>query len=487
MMNAAHTQLKRTPRRAYPAPIALVLAAMLWGNSGLSVAQTPAAHPTAPAAADLLQRGSYLARAGDCVACHTAPQGQPFAGGLAINTPLGRIVSTNITPSKTHGIGQYSLQQFSDALRHGTRADGAKLYPAMPYTAYALVSDEDTAALYAYFMQSVSPVDEPNQPSSLPFPFNIRLSMAVWNALFLDSKPYVADASKSAQWNRGAYLVNGLAHCGTCHTPRNFLMAEKASQALAGADLGTWYAPNISPDRISGIGEWSTVQIAQYLKTGHVRDRAQAAGPMAEAIDNSLRHLSDSDLIAMVAYLKSVPAVRDPADIRPAHSWGAPAASAAYEALRGQSSPNTAAGLQSGPQLYDAYCATCHQARGEGVKDQQGHDLPALFHNTALGHRNSNNLVMAILEGVHREDETGDVLMPAFAAHLSDEQVSSLAQYLLQQFGNPQATVTPEQVRTLREGGQASHLLTLARGGMALVVLAALGGLIPVIKRRRAA
>lgn len=176
---------------------------------------------TDKASAEQLQRGQYLATAGDCVACHTAPGGKPFAGGLPVPTPIGTIFATNITPSKMAGIGNYTEQQFSDALRRGIRADGARLYPAMPYTAYAQISDDDVQALYAWFMHGVSAVDTVPAPTRLPFPFNIRLSMAAWNLLFLDSKPFTPDPGKSADWNRGAYLVRGLAHCSTCHTPRN--------------------------------------------------------------------------------------------------------------------------------------------------------------------------------------------------------------------------------------------------------------------------
>jgi mono/diheme cytochrome c family protein len=204
--------------------------------------------------ANQVKRGEYLALASDCVACHTAPGGKPFAGGLAMATPIGAVVSTNITPSKAHGIGNYSQQQFADALRRGIRADGAHLYPAMPYAAYTLMDDADIAALYAYFMHAVAAVDTSPAQTSLPFPFNIRASMAVWNLLYLDARPFTPDSGKSAQWNRGAYLVRGPAHCGDCHTPRNLLMAEKSSAELAGAQLGPWFGPNITSDANSGIG-----------------------------------------------------------------------------------------------------------------------------------------------------------------------------------------------------------------------------------------
>ena len=432
---------------------------------------------------DLVKQGEYLAKAGDCVACHTAPQGKPFAGGLSLSTPLGNIVSTNITPSKTHGIGNYTLEQFSAALRRGIRADGQHLYPAMPYTSYTQVTDDDVKALYAYFMQGVTPVDESPPLTALPFPFNLRLSMAAWNLLFLDHGPFVQDSSKGVEWNRGAYLVRGLAHCSTCHTPRNVLMAENGSVGLAGSVVGTWYAPNVSSDPVSGIGSWSEAQIADYLRTGHVIDRAQAAGPMAEAVDNSLSHLNPGDLSAMAAYLKSTPPIRNAGDVQAAHTWGGPKGS--FDEIRGVALPADA-NQMSGPQLYDAYCASCHQAKGEGAgQGVDGPGLPSLFHNTALGHANTNNLVMVMLEGVHRQASAPDVLMPAFGNLLSDQQITTLGNYLLTQYGNPQAHVTDEQVKTLRAGGEASPLVLIARAGMAVAGVIVLILLFLLMRRRR--
>ncbi|WP_295959943.1 cytochrome c [Rhodoferax sp.] len=413
---------------------------------------------------ELVTRGQYLATAGDCIACHSAPGGKPFAGGLEITTPLGKIVSTNITPSTTHGIGSYTLAQFGAALRHGVRADGAHLYPAMPYTAYAKVNDADVAALYAYFHEGVQAVDAAPPPTALPFPFNIRLSMAAWNLLFLDDKPFAPDAKQSAEWNRGAYLALGLAHCSTCHTPRNLLMAEDLSKSLGGDVLASWYAPNISSDALSGIGGWSQAELVAYLRTGHAEGKAQAAGPMAEAIDNSFRHLSEADVNAMAVYLKSTAPVHNPADTQAAYRWGQP--TAGFVEVRGVDLPADA-NQWAGAQLYDAHCASCHQASGEGVGLAfNGARLPSLFHNTALGHANANNLVSAILEGVQRQSGGPNVLMPAFAKDLSDTQIATLGNYLLQHFGNPAAHVTAEQVSTLRSGGEASALVLLARIGM---------------------
>lgn len=457
---------------------------MAAGAALLSLAAMPvlAADKAVPDAA-AIERGRYLATAGDCIACHSVPGGKPMAGGLALATPLGAIVATNITPSTTHGIGNYTLKQFSDAVRHGVRADGANLYPAMPYTAYAKVTDEDTAALYDYFMHGVAAVDAaPAQTTDLPFPFNIRLSMAGWNLLFLDKKPFVADASKSMEWNRGAYLAQGLAHCTTCHTPRNALMAEQLSKELGGADLGTWYAPNITSDINSGVGGWSQQELVDYLRTGRTANKAQAAGPMAEAIDHSLKHLSDADLNAIAHYVKGVPAIRNKADTKPVTQWGK--AGDDLASIRGVPLPQNL-NKMTGAQLYDAQCASCHQAKGEGSFDGS---LPPLFHNSVTGRSNSNNLVMAILDGVERQD--GDShgaghLMPAFRQTLSDEQIVTLGNYVQKMYGNPDVKVTAEQVTTLRNGGPASNLIGLARAGIIVGVLVLLALLLWWRARRR--
>lgn len=418
--------------------------------------------------ADLIKRGQYLATAGDCIACHSVPAGKPYAGGLEISTPIGRIVSSNITPSKSHGIGNYTLEQFDRALRHGIRADGAPLYPAMPYTAYAQVSDADVQALYAYFMNGVAAVDNPVAPTSLPFPFNIRASMVVWNLLFLEKKPFVPDPGQSVEWNRGAYLVRGLAHCSTCHTPRNIAMAEDNTRALAGASLGGWYAPNISNDPISGIGNWTEGELVAYLQNGRAPGKAQAGGPMAEAIDNSLSRLTSEDLKAIAVYLKTGPGYRDQRDSKPAYSWGEPVLAVTDE--RGSERVSDTRQF-NGAQLYDAYCASCHQARAEGSASwgEHGAALPSLYHNTALGHRQSDNLVMAILEGVNRQ--SGEVTMPPFKQQLTDQQIVTLSNFLLKNYGNPSALVTLDQVKSLRTHQSVPLLEILVYAGIAIAFL----------------
>ena len=225
---------------------------------------------------DMIKRGEYLAIAGDCGACHTDEGKAPFSGGHAIVSPLGTIFSTNITPSKSAGIGHYSEAQFANALRKGIRADGSPLYPAMPYTAYAKINDEDVAALYDYFMHGVKAVDTRPEETRLPFPFNLRFSMAAWNLLYLDSKPFTPDNTQSKEWNRGAYLAQGLTHCSTCHTPRNFLMAEQQDKNLQGASLGTWFAPDITAQTLQGEQHWTRQMLVNYLATGHAANGATA-------------------------------------------------------------------------------------------------------------------------------------------------------------------------------------------------------------------
>ncbi|WP_245463008.1 cytochrome c [Mesorhizobium sp. M7D.F.Ca.US.005.01.1.1] len=442
----------------------------------LSVAASAFTSLAFGADADQIARGKYIATASDCVACHTAPGGEPMAGGLAIPTPIGSIVSTNITPSKENGIGDYTLEQFDAALRKGVRADGKHLYPAMPYTSYALLSDDDVATLYAYFMNGVTPVETRPAETRLPFPFNIRFSMAAWNLLFLDGTPFKPDPAQDAEWNRGAYLVRGPTHCGTCHTPRNLFMAEKTSSEMAGGDVGFWHAPNITSDGNSGVGGWSADELVAYMRDGHATGKSQAAGPMAEAVDHSLRFLTPEDLQAIAIYLKTISPARDPADTQPVFAWGSPSDELA--SIRGVALPQDRDQM-SGPQVYDAYCATCHQAEGQGSFDG---GLPSLLHNTALGRANTNNLVMVMLEGLHRQP---DVLMPGFAKELSDTQIASLGSYLIQNFGNPAAKVTVGQVAELRAGPVRSVLVTVARAGLAVGTLIVIGLIAWLLRRRK--
>ncbi|WP_106476498.1 cytochrome c [Phytohalomonas tamaricis] len=415
----------------------------------LALGMTTLAYGNTDSEAELIQRGEYLARAGDCMACHTAPDGKPFAGGLEIATPIGKIYSTNITPSWQDGIGDYTLEQFAQAVREGRKPFGIYLYPAMPYPAYAKLSDDDIAALYAYFMNAVEPVDEPAPVTELPAPFNHRKLMALWNRLFLDTEPFTPDPAKSAEYNRGAYLAEALGHCGTCHTPRNLLMGEKRDRALAGNSLGTWYAPNITSDVNSGIGGWSIDELTAYMKTGSAPGKAQAVGPMAEVVEHSLSHLSDQDLHALTVWLKEVPAVHNAADTQPPYAWGAPAKDNA-QATEASGAEASAAdpGEMNGAQLYNAYCSGCHQTDGTGRSQA---NIPGLVNTTILGRINTDNLVMVMLNGI--SDAHGGMNMPAFGETLSNKQIATLGDYVMTQFGHAAGEVDAERVAELRQGG----------------------------------
>jgi mono/diheme cytochrome c family protein len=303
-------------------------------------------------------------------------------------------------------------------------------------------------------MNGVTPVDEAAPRTALAFPFNLRASMAGWNLLFLDRRRFEPDPDKSQELNRGAYLVNALGHCGACHTPRNFLMAEKTDKALSGAMVGPWYAPNITSDEVSGIGAWRTDELIQYLRTGHARGKNQAAGGMAEAVQNSLQYLPAADLAAIAAYLKSTVPIRDPGDSQAAHAWGQPASDEA--ARRGSAPPNSTRPLVSGADLYSGYCASCHQADGAGSANQA---YPALFNNTATGSTRPANLVAAILYGVDRSTrDGGHVVMPRFDSlsyvdPLTDEQIAAIANHVLIRYGNSAARVSDTDVAIARRGG----------------------------------
>ncbi|AXK62944.1 cytochrome c [Burkholderia sp. IDO3] len=484
MKHTIQRQLRTLRAAGYGAAIALGL----FGIAGSMPAFAQTASTSASADAALIEKGHQLAIAADCMACHTALDGgKPFAGGYGIASPMGQIYSSNITPSKTAGIGNYTEAQFARALREGVRADGARLYPAMPYTSYSGLSDDDVLALYSYFMHAVKPVDDPAPATNLPFPFGMRIAMAGWNMLFLTNKRFEADPAHDAQWNRGAYLTNVLAHCSACHTPRNALMAEDFGRNLGGAQLGAWYAPNITSDPVSGIGAWTDDELVSYLKTGRAPGKNQAAGPMAEAVQNSLQYLSDADLQSIVTYLRSTKPIRDAHESAPAFTHGRVVSSEAT--LRGMSALNANGSLTTGAALFSGYCASCHQANGKGSPSQA---YPSLSNNTATGSRNPSNLIAAILYGVDRDAGGQHVLMPSFGEDsyvqpLKDDQIAAIANYVLAQYGNADVTVTPDDVAVVRSGGPVP-LLVRARPLMlaapVVVVLLIVFGI--MVRRRRA-
>jgi len=432
-----------------------LLSAVLGGFAGLASAQD--------SQLDLIAKGKSVATAADCQACHTnAEGGKAFAGDYPIQSPMGTIFTTNITPSKKYGIGNYTEEQFSRAVRDGVRPDGENLYPAMPYTSYSHMSDDDIKAMYAYFQHGVEPVEAPTKITALPFPFNMRIAMAGWNMLYLDSSAFKPDPSKSDEWNRGAYLVNGAGHCDTCHTPRNLMMGEVTSKPLAGGMVGPWYAPNISADPVSGIGNWTQAQLVEYMKTGRTLGKNQAAGPMAEAVQNSLQYLPESDLNAIAFYLKNSTPVRDPADKQAADSFG-PKQVNVENGLRGAHPYNANNTIIGGAALFSGYCASCHQPDGGGSKNQA---YPSLFNNTATGLTNASNLISAILYGVDRKVGDQHVLMPKFGegsyvGQLTDAQIADISNYVLTNYGNPDIQVTEHDVAVLRGGGPVTLLAKL--------------------------
>ncbi len=455
----------------------------------LAVAATLAIGTLAPltasaqeASKELIDRGRYLATASDCIACHTNhTDGKPMAGGLPMSSPVGTIMSTNITPSKAFGIGNYTEKQFADAVRRGVRADGANLYPAMPYVSYSVMTDEDIHALYTYFMQGVDAVEEKAPETNLPFPMNIRASMMGWNLLFRPSETHIDDPKQSAEWNRGKYLVEGAAHCSTCHTPRGLLMQEQKSLNLSGGQVGPWFAPDITSDKVTGIGTWSQQDLVTYLKTGRLDNRAQAAGSMAEAIGYSFQHLTDADLNAIATYVRTVPSAHATAETG-ATRFDKGSAGNALAGFRGKPYADGLKGDAAGAQLYSANCASCHGYDADGTADGY---YPSLFHNAATAGDNSNNLIAAILYGVDRHTAEGHAFMPPFGDQvnavnsLTNTEVASLSNFILKSYGNDKLAVTADDVQSIRQGGPSSPLVTYARiglgAGATVAVLVVLG------------
>lgn len=399
---------------------------------------------TASHAADqaLVDKGRYLATAADCSACHTAPGGEPFAGGYPLKTPVGTIFSTNITPSST-GIGGYTKAEFSEAVRHGVARGGKRLYPVMPYTSYAGITDDDIDALYAYFTFAVAPVDKENRQNTVGFPFNIRLGMIFWNALYLDRTTFHPKRQEPAQIVRGRYLVDNLEHCGTCHTPRTMFMGPKKGQELSGSVLGAWYAPNITSDKTSGIADWSDNDLRNYLQTGHATNKGQAAGPMAEAIEHSIQFLTQDDIDAIIAYLRHVPAVIGD-DKQPRTSFGM--TTRPEDTLRGLTTAKA-----KGWKIFSGSCAACHQPEGEGLNA-----YPSLTHNSVTGAANAQNLVTTILAGVQRTTGETTTFMPAFGPdalwvnRLSDQDIADVSNFVLKTFGNPSVQIDASYVAKRR-------------------------------------
>jgi mono/diheme cytochrome c family protein len=397
--------------------------------------EDPTGVPAELKSASLIEQGKYLTQAADCAACHTAEGGAPYAGGRAFVLPFGTLYSTNITPDKETGIGNYSDANFLNAVHKGIGPNNTKLYPAMPFASYTYMTDADAIAIKAYLF-SLPPVHAPAPQNTLIFPFNQRSLMGIWALLFNPDKRFEPRTERDPKWNRGAYLVEGMAHCGECHTPRNLMQALDQREKFAGAVQAGWRAYNITSNPKSGIGAWSETELAQYLSAGHAAGRGTATGPMGEAVDNSLQYLTNGDITAMVAYLRTVSGIAT-SDLPEPKAAAAPASHA--EGL-------TAGADARGKAVYAGACAGCHDWSGIS---------PVIPAATLTGVRSVNdptatNVVQVILTGAHRQFADARATMPAFGEAYSDEEIASLANYVTARFGAQPSALTPQNIATLR-------------------------------------
>ena len=382
----------------------------------------------------------YVARAADCVACHSVPGGKAFAGGLKMGTPVGAIYSTNITPDPETGIGNYSLADFDLAVRRGIARDGRYLYPAMPYPSYVKLTDADVVALYRYFMKQVPPVHQANLQSEIPALLSARWPVAFWNFFFAPGASYVENPKHDAVWNRGAYLVQGPGHCGACHTPRGVGMQEKAlddgrANFLAGAELDAWYAPSLRRDMRTGLGAWSTQDIGVFLAHGHNRF-GSAFGSMTDVINNSTSYLSDGDIQAIAVYLASLPAT----STQQAVVYD----DATTDMLR--NSPTT----QPGAAIYASACASCHGFDAKG----SGSYMPALAGNPVVLDENPASLINVVLNGsvpLVPKGTPAAYRMPQFRQQLSDQEAADVITFIRNRWCNQAPAVSASQVAKLRE------------------------------------
>ena len=458
---AARWQALSPERRVFAAlcaflSVILILCALLVTIELIAapaIFQSPAGlNSTQKASQETLEHGAYLAKVGNCAACHTARGGEAFAGGKAIHTPFGAVYTSNITPDAATGIGRWSADAFYRAMHEGRSADGRLLTPAFPYPNYTHVSRADSDALYTYFMQGVAPVAQANRAHELPYPFNTQIALAVWRLMFFDKdnartteniaasaifqKATASNSTKNtAEIERGAYLVRGLGHCSACHAQRNALGATVQGQLLSGAlmPMQDWYAPSLLDSQQAGVMHWPAQDVVTLLKTG-VAPQASVAGPMAEVVAKSTQYWSDADLQATAAYLQSLPET--------------------HGVQRGKPSQN-AQFYQRGEQLFNQHCATCHGAQGEGVKLAGAVALPALAGNRAVTMHTSANLVRILLAGGYAPSTAGNPRpfgMPPFVHVLSDEDIAAVTTYIRAAWGNRADAVSAADVVRHRKG-----------------------------------
>ncbi len=393
----------------------------------------PTGVPKALAQASLVERGEYLAKVADCMVCHTTQGGKEFTGGLGFKLPFGTLYSTNITPDKETGIGNYSDQDFLNAIHSGKRRDGARLYPAMPYTSYTYITDADALAIKAYLF-SLPPVRATPPVNTLAFPFNQRWAMMFWSEIFNPDTRYEPDTSKSAEWNRGAYLAEALAHCGECHTPRNLAFALNNRKKFAGAVTAGWRAFNISSDKATGVGGWRDDDLISYLSLGHAAGHGTASGPMGEAVDHSFSQMAPEDIRAIVTYLRSVPATASndlPATLAP------------------PASPSHKDGSQEarGKMVFQGACVSCHSWTGESAVTP----MATLTGAWAVNDPGATNVAQIVISGTKRHTPDGALSMPAFGNAYSDDEIAAVANYVTARFGSKGSKLTANDVAELRK------------------------------------
>jgi mono/diheme cytochrome c family protein len=403
-----------------------------WAPTATALLAQPIADSTPNATQ--LRRGQYLVAAGDCMSCHIRDGGEPFAGGLGLKTPFGLIYSANITSDRETGIGEWTSEQFYHAMHDGIDDEGKNLYPAFPYPWFRRASREDDDAILAY-LKTTPAVNYTPPANDLPFPLNFRFMVKGWNLLFLNAQDFQSDPSRSGEWNRGGYLVNGFGHCGACHTPLNALGAVKSNQQFYGAKLDNWIAPDLTTNERSGLGGWSIDDIAEYLSNGR-NAHAGAGGPMADVVTFSTSLMSDEDRRAMAVYLKSQ--------------------AASPSIVRSQADPGA---MRRGAAIYSDACASCHLEDGVG----QPRLFPPLGHNAMLQQADPTGLAHLILAGGRigtSSSRPSPLTMPSFAWKLSDAEIADVSTYLRNSWGNQAAAVSVAEVHDVRHrlGLETVHL-----------------------------
>ena len=420
----------KTARKALLALLLLLLAVsawVAWVNLGDEWPGPGSATAPLKLTPQHIGRGAYLARAGNCAACHTARGGLPYAGGRGIETPFGTLYAGNLTPDPATGLGRWTPDEFWRALHHGRSRDGRLLYPAFPYPQFTELDRADSDALYAY-LRSLAPVRQENRPHALRFPYDSQVALALWRAMYFRPREFRPDATQSAQYNRGAYLVRSLGHCAACHGTRDALGGPSGELEFGGAEMprGRWYAPSLHAREEAGVAGWSLEQTVRLLRDG-INQEASVMGPMAEVVWGSTQHLSAADLEAMATFLRALPA----APARP-HA-GEPAV----------------ADARLGQKLYERHCSECHGDQGQGVPGV----YPALAGSRAVTMASAHNPIQAVLGGGFAPATTGNPRpygMPPFRLLLTDDEIAAVVSHVRTSWGNQALPVTAWEVQQAR-------------------------------------